>query len=89
MTLARPLGALVAATLTLAACGDESSPPPTAASSAPTSATGAPSSTAAAAAAAADRLPDLTVDDVAGGKVRLSDLTPAALPTLVWFWAPH
>ena len=34
-------------------------------------------------------LPDLTVDDVAGGKVQLASLAPAAQPLLVWFWAPH
>lgn len=33
-------------------------------------------------------LPDLTVDDVAGGTVNLSSLAPAPRPVLLWFWAP-
>lgn len=33
-------------------------------------------------------LPDLAVDDVAGGTVNLSSLAPAPRPVLLWFWAP-
>ena len=33
-------------------------------------------------------LPDLAIDDVAGGTVNLSSLVPAARPILLWFWAP-
>ena len=84
----RPLGTIIVAALTLSACGNEASPP-TAAPAPATSLPGSPSTSAAPPPTAAERLPDITVDDTAGGKVRLSDLTPAALPTLVWFWAPH
>ena len=33
-------------------------------------------------------LPRVTVDDVSGGKVDLSSLTPADKPLLVWAWSP-
>jgi len=39
--------------------------------------------------ALASRLPDVQVDDLAGGKVALTSLSPSELPVLVWFWAPH
>jgi hypothetical protein len=87
--IARLVAAIIVVVVTLAACGSESSSPPTAAPSAPTSPTRSPSTSAVPTPEPASRLPDITVDDIAGGKVRLSDLTPAALPTLVWFWAPH
>jgi hypothetical protein len=33
-------------------------------------------------------LPDLAVDDVAGGTLNLTSLAPAPRPVLLWFWAP-
>ena len=33
-------------------------------------------------------LPDVTVDDVAGGTVNLASLAPSPRPLLLWFWAP-
>lgn len=91
---------LVPAGLALAACGETSAPgQPTAAgqaaSTVPAAGTAAPPasttppSPAPAAPAANSVLPDLVVDDVAGGKVNLASLTPSPTPLLVWFWAPH
>jgi hypothetical protein len=35
-------------------------------------------------------VPDVDVRDVqSGDTVALRDVVPAALPTMVWFWAPH
>ena len=33
-------------------------------------------------------LPKVTVDEVSGGKLDLSSLTPAEKPLLVWAWSP-
>ena len=38
--------------------------------------------------AQATGLPKLTVDEVGGGKVDLSSLTPGEKPLLVWAWSP-
>jgi len=80
---------VTAVALSLASCGG-SSPEPDAgpASTLPSLASPGLTQTTVAPEAAA-RLPDVTVDDVGGGTVRLASLTPAALPTLIWFWAPH
>jgi hypothetical protein len=34
------------------------------------------------------KLPSVSVDDLAGGKVSLSSLVPAQKPLLVWAWSP-
>lgn len=34
-------------------------------------------------------LPDVTVQDLAGGTVNVADLASGDTPVLVWFWAPH
>lgn len=76
--------------LLLASCGD--SPPEPEARTASTLPSLAPGSTATSAPAAGGEggiLPDVTVDDLAGGTVQVSSLAPAERPTLVWFWAPH
>ena len=33
-------------------------------------------------------LPDVTVDNVAGGTTNLATLAPSPRPILLWFWAP-
>ena len=33
-------------------------------------------------------LPDVTVDNVAGGTMNLATLVPSPQPILLWFWAP-
>ena len=38
--------------------------------------------------APATGLPKVAVDEVSGGKVDLSSLTPAEKPLLVWAWSP-
>lgn len=39
-------------------------------------------------AAGADRLPNTPVEDLNGGTVALSSLTPARRPVLLWVWGP-
>jgi hypothetical protein len=85
-----PVGVVVGLGLVLSSCGG-SAPDSTAAttSTLPSLDGRATSSSQPALPAGTATLPDVTVDDVAGAKVRLSSLTPSSQPTLIWFWAPH
>jgi hypothetical protein len=76
----------------LAACGLPASAPAampeTTAARVPTVVVVTTPTTVAPAPAGKSILPDVTVDDVAGGTVNLSSLAPAPRPILLWFWAP-
>lgn len=89
--------AAVMATLALAACGGRPEQAPAARADATTATTawvmraGAPitvPTTLAEPHPAKSILPDMVVDDVAGGSVNLASLVPSPEPILVWFWAP-
>ena len=91
---------LVAAALTLAACGSsaDGQPQATATAATTTAQPDAPSSAeqrpsvdkATAAPPDAPRLPKVDVVDIRDGStVDLASLAPSDKPMLVWFWAPH
>lgn len=90
------LGVVGVAMLVLSACGG--SPRPAATASTPGGATTTSvmptpipittPTTAVAARPGTSILPDLTVDNVAGGTVNLASLAPSPHPVLLWFWAP-
>lgn len=89
------VGVVVALGLLLAACGGPAAPrevatpgPSATAPQVPTAVVVSTPTTAAPAPAGTSVLPDLTVDNVAGGTVNLSSLAPAPRPVLLWFWAP-
>ena len=91
---ARAAAALVAGLgIILVACGGPAPPaeraiPDTSELRMPTAVVVTTPTTAAPAPSGKSVLPDLSVDDVAGGTVNLSSLAPAGLPLLLWFWAP-
>jgi hypothetical protein len=86
----RAIGAVMAGTFVLAACGgdDES----TSQSSVGTEVPAPPDEVGldAASDTAANQLPDVVVDNVTlGNKVNLRNAAPADKPILLWMWAPH
>lgn len=91
----RPTSAVLTAAvaaLTLAACGGESPDPssaPAPAASAPAAAGDAAQVTDAEAPPEGPSLPDVSVEDLAGGSLSVADLAGGERPVLVWFYAPH
>lgn len=81
------LGIILAACAEPAALGPQAVPDATAVR-VPTAVVVTTPTTAAPAPSGKSILPDLVVDDVAGGTVNLSSLAPAPRPVLLWFWAP-
>lgn len=86
----RALGALLAGTFVLAACGgggsgDSSNAAGTEASAPPDETAVAPESD-----TATNQLPDVVVDGLQlGNKVNLRNFAPSDTPILLWMWAPH
>ncbi|MGE3811183.1 MAG: TlpA family protein disulfide reductase [Candidatus Nanopelagicales bacterium] len=74
----------------LAACGSDGSPAPGAgANGAAGTAAAEPSAARSDAPPMGPSLPDVSVQDLAGGTLSVADLADGDKPVLVWFWAPH
>lgn len=93
---ARAIGVMATMALALSSCaGSSPGPAPAAPDAAVGRAPAVPAvevvttQTTAAARSTRNILPDLTVDNVAGGTMNLTSLAPSATPVLVWFWAPN
>jgi ABC-type glycerol-3-phosphate transport system substrate-binding protein len=91
-TRRRALGAVLAGTVALAACGGGGSSSSDSSNAVGSEAPAPPDETAVAAESdtPTNQLPDVVVDNVAlGNKVNLRNTAPADTAILLWMWAPH